>query len=357
MNTTEPSGTTKPAAAADGTGAMTGTGAAVIAAENLKVYFNIRQGFFQEVILNRKLQVKAVDDVSISIGKGEILSLVGESGSGKTTIGKALLSLVEHTGGTIRFEGQDIRTGGALRGFRRKAQMIFQDPYQSLNPRDIVLDIVGEPLRVHFRDESTVERKDRVVEALEWAGLTPAEDYLYRLPHELSGGQRQRVAIAAALVMRPEFIVADEPVSMLDVSIRADILRLMVDQRDRLGISYLFITHDLSLAWLISDRIAIMYLGRIMELGNPELIVGSCLHPYTKALVEVMPLAKVRTNKKRTILRGETPNPVNLPKGCRFHPRCPSAMDICREREPDLKEVGKGHFVACHLVNGGKGTE
>jgi oligopeptide/dipeptide ABC transporter ATP-binding protein len=227
--------------------------------------------------------------------------------------------------------------------------MIFQDPYQSLNPKNIISDIVSEPLEVNGLISSIEDRDKKVVESLEWSGLTPASEYLSRYPHELSGGQRQRVAIAGSMILNPEFIIADEPVSMLDVSVRAGILKLMLDLKEKKGVSYLFITHDLSLAWAISDRVAIMYLGKIVELGDANLIIGACSHPYTKALVSVMPLPKVDKNKKRIILKGETPNPANIPSGCRFHPRCPIAQDICRNEEPSLKEISDNHFVACHF--------
>ncbi len=325
---------------------------AVIEAKDLKIHFDIRKSFFEEVIKNNKSRVKAVDGINLEIKKGEIVSLVGESGSGKTTLGKALLSLVPKTDGTILFDGNEIhaKKGRELSLFRQKAQIIYQDPYKSLNPRYLIQDIVAEPLVVNRLVKTAAEQRERVIEALTWAGLTPAEDYLHRFPHELSGGQRQRVAIATTLIMKPEFIVADEPVSMLDVSIRADILKLMVGLRDRMGISYLFITHDLSLAWLISDRIAIMYLGKIVEIGPPALIVGDSLHPYTRALIDVMPHVKSSGKRKKSILKGETPNPINLPSGCRFHPRCPVAQDICRTQEPALRKMKDNHFVSCHLA-------
>lgn len=325
----------------------------IIEVKGLKVYFDIRRGFLEEILTKEKRQVKAVDGIDLNIKKGEIVSLVGESGSGKTTIGKAILHLVEKTEGNIFFKDTEIdeKNNKEMRLFRQKAQMIFQDPYQSLNPRDIIIDIISEPLEVNRLIKTEAEKRERVIRALEWAGLKPAEDYLYRYPHELSGGQRQRVAIAGALVLEPEFIVADEPVSMLDVSIRADILRLMLDQCNQKGISYLFITHDLSLAWLISDRIATVYLGKIVEIGDARLIVGKSVHPYTKALVSVMPVPKVRKDRKMTILEGETPNPINIPQGCRFHPRCPNVMEKCRESEPELIEIEPGHFAACHLCS------
>jgi peptide/nickel transport system ATP-binding protein len=325
----------------------------MIEIEDLKVHFDVSQSFLKNMLSKKKPKVKAVDGINLSIKKGEIVSLVGESGSGKTTIGKAVLQLVEATGGDVRFEGNSIRDKDkkSLKLFRQKAQMIFQDPYQSLNARELILDIVAEPLIVNKLTTSNEDKVERVLEALEWAGLKPGAEFLYKYPHELSGGQRQRVAIASALILNPDFIVADEPVSMLDVSVRADILKLMVDLRDKKGISYLFITHDLSLAWLISDRIAIMYLGKIVEVGDAELIAGSCLHPYSKALVSVMPVPRKR-KRERIVLKGETPNPSNIPAGCRFHPRCPMAIERCKSEEPELQEYKPGHLVACHLVEG-----
>jgi len=323
----------------------------VVKIKDLKVYFDIQRGFLEDILSKEKLQVKAVGGVSLTIGKGEIVSLVGESGSGKTTIGKAVLDLVPTTNGEIVFMGESLKNKNKMEKklFRQKAQMIFQDPYQSLNPKDIILDIVAEPLIVHKLVHTEMEKIERVKNALEMAGLVPGEDFLYHYPHELSGGQRQRVAIAGAIILDPEFIVADEPVSMLDVSIRIGILSLMMDLREQKGISYLFITHDLSLAWVISDKIAILYLGKIMEIGNADIIINSCLHPYSHALTSVMPVPKVSKGKERIILQGETPDPIHLPSGCRFHPRCPKAFEKCIIDEPDLIEVSSEHFVACHL--------
>jgi oligopeptide/dipeptide ABC transporter ATP-binding protein len=321
----------------------------IISIKNLKVYFDVKSGFVKDFLSKEKKKVKAVDGLDLDIYKGEIVSLVGESGSGKTTVGKAILKLVEKTDGKILFEGKEIDNKKDIKEFRQRAQMIFQDPYQSLNPKNIISDIVSEPLEVNGLISSIEDRDKKVVESLEWSGLTPASEYLSRYPHELSGGQRQRVAIAGSMILNPEFIIADEPVSMLDVSVRAGILKLMLDLKEKKGVSYLFITHDLSLAWAISDRVAIMYLGKIVELGDANLIIGACSHPYTKALVSVMPLPKVDKNKKRIILKGETPNPANIPSGCRFHPRCPIAQDICRNEEPSLKEISDNHFVACHF--------
>jgi len=323
----------------------------IISIKDLKVYFDVKSGFIKDFLSKEKKKVKAVDGLSLDIYKGEIVSLVGESGSGKTTVGKAILKLVEKTDGKILFEGKEIdkKNKKDIKKFRQRAQMIFQDPYQSLNPKNLISDIVSEPLEVNGLISSIKDRDKKVVEALEGAGLTPASEYLSRYPHELSGGQRQRVAIAGSMILNPEFIIADEPVSMLDVSVRSGILKLMLDLKEEKGVSYLFITHDLSLAWAISDRVAIMYLGKILELGDANLIIGACSHPYTKALVSVMPLPKVDKDKKRIILKGETPNPSNIPLGCRFHPRCPIAQDICRKEEPSLKEIADNHFVACHF--------
>ena len=322
--------------------------------QNLKVYFDIKRGFIEDFLSKTKLQVKAVNGVSFSIEKGEIVSLVGESGSGKTTIGKALLNLVPVTEGDIFFRGEKVKDkkGRDKRLFRQNAQMIFQDPYQSLNPRDLIVDIVAEPLEVNRLVNTAEEKLERVKTALELAGLVPAEEFLYRYPHELSGGQRQRVAMASALILDPKIIVADEPVSMLDVSIRLGILNLMMELRDKKEISYLFITHDLSLAWVISDKIAILYLGRMMEMGDADTIISSCLHPYTQALTSVMPVPRVKKDSRSMVLKGEIPDPLNLPAGCPFNSRCPKAREICAKSDPVLKRVGEKHWVACHLVEG-----
>ncbi len=323
----------------------------VLYLEDLKVYFPLRTGLLGGLAGKPKRVLKAVDGISFRIAEGEILALVGESGCGKTTTGKAVLGLLEPgvVQGTIEFLNQDVRqmTASDLKVFRQRAQMIFQDPYQSLNPRETVYDIVAEPLVIHRLTRNEEERHQRVMEAMESAGLKPAEDFIARYPHELSGGQRQRVVIAGALILAPRFLVADEPVSMLDVSVRADILKLLVTLRDRYHISYLFITHDLALAWVLADRIAIMYLGRIVELGSAESVIQRPLHPYSRALVEVMPRPEPRAGRLRTILQGETPNPAQMPAGCRFHPRCPVAFDHCREEEPILAEVEVGRQGAC----------
>ncbi|MFI8688020.1 ABC transporter ATP-binding protein [Rossellomorea sp. NPDC077527] len=321
--------------------------------KDLRVNFNVQSGFLKELFSKEKKQVKAVDGIDFHINKGEIVSLVGESGSGKTTTGKAILQLLDHVEGEVLYDGSQInkRDKKQIKSFRQRAQMIFQDPYESLNSKFKIMDIVAEPLEINKKIRNEDEKREKVKEALEWAGLKPAEAYMDRYPHELSGGQRQRVVIAAALILNPEFIVADEPVSMLDVSVRADILRLMVDLRDKKGISYLFITHDISLAWLISNRIAIMYLGKIVEIGDVNKVISSSLHPYTKALINVMPKPKISKEKrKRMVLKGETPNPSNIPSGCRFHTRCPFAEEKCRVEEPALAQYSEGHFAACHFA-------
>jgi len=325
----------------------------VVAIKNLKVYFELKNGFIKDIFSKEKSIVKAVDGISLDIKKGEIVSLVGESGSGKTTTGKAILNLIEKTDGEILFKGQKINSNNKkeIKAFRQKAQIIFQDPYQSLNPRNIVMDIIAEPLEVNGLVKNSVARKEKVINVLELSGLSPGEDFLYRFPHELSGGQRQRVAIAGSIILEPDFIVADEPISMLDASIRIGVLNTLMELRDKKRISYLFITHDLSLAWLISDRIAIMYLGKIMEIGDSDTIINKSMHPYTKALISAIPLLEVSRNREKIILQGEIPSPTKIPEGCRFHPRCKFAENRCRTKEPELKAVNKDHFVACHLLN------
>lgn len=319
---------------------------ALLAVKDLKVYFESKNGLF-----GTPKTVRAVDGVSFHIDRGEILSLVGESGSGKTTTGKAILRLVPQTGGTVVFEGEPVDTdNNKLHAFRRKAQMIYQDPYQSLNPRQYIIDIVAEPLDVNRLVTDADEREAAVKRALERAGLNPPEDFYYRYPYELSGGQRQRVAIASSLILDPEFIVADEPVSMLDASIRTGIIKLMLEMRDEKDIAYLFITHDLSLAWLISDRIAIMYLGKIMEMGGAEQIIRDARHPYARALIDIMPVPGVQRSGERKILQGDIPSAAEIIPGCKFNSRCPMATERCREEEPQLREIEEGHVVACHYV-------
>ena len=321
---------------------------------DLEVYFPIQQGFFQSMVSTEKKFVQAVDRISFQISEGEILALVGESGCGKTTTGRTLLRLEEADRRRDHLQGQAGRASSparSLRDYRKKAQIIFQDPYNSINPKQTIFDIVAEPLEVNGVCASEREKEERVIKAISEAGLRPASEYLYRYPHELSGGQRQRVCIAGATVLEPDVIVADEPVASLDVSIRNDILKLMVQQKQTLGVTYIFITHDLSLAWVISDRIAVMYLGRIVEIGETEEVVADPRHPYTKALISVIPVPDPLARREHVILQGETPNPVDIPVGCRFHPRCPEATDECREADPPNVHVGGGHYAACIKVS------
>lgn len=320
--------------------------------KELQVHFAVRAGLLSAFSNKEAAIVRAVDGIDFHLDRGEILCLAGESGSGKTTTGKAVLRLVEPTAGKIYFNGEDVRAfkRQRLKNFRQEAQIIFQDPYESLNPRQTVFSTVAEPLEVNGICRSLKEKEERVAEALTDAGLSNPRELFLRYPHELSGGQRQRLAIAGALVLKPRFIMADEPVSMLDLSIRAGILKLMASLRDAKGISYLFITHDLSLAWLMSDRIAVMYLGKIVESGSADQVIKEPLHPYTKALVSVIPVPKRKTGVSRILLQGETPDPVNIPSGCRFHPRCPQVQPRCREEVPGYTQVQPGRFAACFYV-------
>jgi oligopeptide/dipeptide ABC transporter ATP-binding protein len=322
--------------------------------DGLEVLFPLRRGFFAGLGKSDQKFVHALDGVDLAIRKGEILALVGESGCGKTTLGRTLLCLERATGGSARYKGLALErfSEKALRLYRRRAQIIFQDPYNAINPKQTIYDIVAEPLLVNDLVSSERDKEARVIRALEEAGLRPARDYLFRYPHELSGGQRQRVCIAGAIVLEPDVIVADEPVASLDVSIRNDILKLMVAHKEHLGVTYIFITHDLSLAWVISDRIAVMYLGKIVELGETEEVVARPRHPYTQALISVIPVPDPTRKRERTILVGETPNPIDLPSGCRFHPRCPQAQERCKVETPKDVVVGVGHTAACLLLEG-----
>ncbi len=310
----------------------------------LKEYFPVTTGFLKTTML------KAVDDVSFTINRGETLGLVGESGCGKTTVGRTLLHLYKPTAGEVYFDGELIEKGKTLRDFRRRAQLVFQDPYSSLNPRMTVADIVAEPIDVHKLCASKAEREARIHELLEAVGLS--SEQATRYAHEFSGGQRQRIGIARALASNPEFIVCDEPVSALDVSIQAQVINMLEELQERLGLTYLFIAHDLSVVKHISDRIAVMYLGRMVELADANELHRHPLHPYTNSLLSAVPIPdpdKARQNK-RIVLQGDVPSPMNLPSGCSFRTRCPRATEACAESCPEFRDVGNGHFVACHHI-------
>lgn len=318
----------------------------------LKKYFPAgRPTFFSREVQN----VHAVDGVSLILRRSEVIALVGESGCGKSTLALLLMGLEDPTDGTVIFEGQDIThlKDNQRKNLRRKIQMVFQDPYESLNPTQTIEEIVLEPLEVHGIGNAA-ERNERVTKALEDAGLKPAEVYRRRYPHELSGGQRQRVVIASALVLEPEVIIADEPVSMLDVSIRAEVINLLAELRITRQIAVIFITHDLGSVGFFADRVAVMYLGRIVEIGTMLEVLEKPKHPYTKALLSVIPVPNPRMRRERIILQGETPNPINLPSGCRFHPRCPVAFDACKISDPPMETLSKTHQAACLLITDNK---
>lgn len=321
----------------------------IIRVEHLKKYFPVEKGFLEKLLTRTRNYVKAVDDINFTVQEGEVFTLAGESGCGKSTTGKLITRLMPPTSGRIYFHNTDITAihKEQLRVIRRKLQIIFQDPYASLNPRMRIGQSVGHPLEIHGMAKGTEKRK-KVLEILERIGLAPPEQFIDLYPYQLSGGQRQRIAMARSLILRPEFIVADEPVSMIDVSLRTTIIDLMLDLRRELELTYLFITHDLAIAKYISDRVAVMYLGKIVEMGSKQEIFMNPMHPYTQALLSAIPVPNPQRQRKTLELKGEVSSAINIPPGCRFNPRCPYATEKCKETEPELIEATKGHFVACY---------
>ena len=314
----------------------------LIEVKNLKKYFDISVGMFKSKSL------KAVDDVSFTIQKGETLGLVGESGCGKTTVGRTILHLYKPTGGEVWYNGKKIETKSDVNEFRKKATMVFQDPYSSLNPRMTVEDIIGEPLDVHQLYKTKEERRERILDLMGKVGLN--SEHAARYAHEFSGGQRQRIGIARSLAVNPDFIICDEPVSALDVSIQAQVINMFDELQEELGLTYLFIAHDLLVVRHISDRIAVMYLGKMVELADADEIYNRPLHPYSKSLLSAVPVPdpKIARANKRIVLKGDIPSPLNAPSGCPFHTRCAYATDICSQSMPPFEEIETGHFIACH---------
>jgi oligopeptide transport system ATP-binding protein len=312
---------------------------------DLKKHFPVRGGVLSRIVDH----VHAVDGVSLEVAPGETLGVVGESGCGKSTTGRCILRLIEPTSGEIWFQGKDVRQMGGeqLRALRRDMQIIFQDPYASLNPRLTVGGIIGEALQIHNLAKNNKEIEDRVVGLLETVGLRP--EYMHRFPHEFSGGQRQRIGIARALAVEPKLIVCDEPVSALDVSVQAQVINLLEDLQEKFGLTYLFIAHDLSVVEHISDRVAVMYLGRVVEIATAKDLYANPKHPYTEALLSAVPIPDPKAKRKRIVLQGDVPNPIRPPPGCHFHTRCPIAEERCSREVPQLKQTTPGHWVSCHL--------
>jgi len=328
---------------------MTDQNEILVEVQDLKMHFPITQG----IVIQRQIgAVKAVDGISFFVRRGETLGLVGESGCGKSTTGRCIVQLYRPTSGSVYFEGQDLTKikGQKLRSMRRNMQMIFQDPYASLNPRMTVGNIIGEPIEIHKLASNKKEREERVQELLRIVGLNPYMSNRY--PHEFSGGQRQRIGVARALAVEPRFIVCDEPISALDVSIQAQIINLLEELQEKFSLTYLFIAHDLSVVRHISNRVAVMYLGKLVELTTRKELYDNPLHPYSQALLSAVPIPDpvVEEKRQRIILTGDVPSPVNPPSGCRFHTRCPQAIDICKEQDPEFYDRGNGHWVACHRV-------
>jgi oligopeptide/dipeptide ABC transporter ATP-binding protein len=325
-----------------------------IKAEHLTKHYPIKTGFFKTLLSKENPVVHAVDDISFQIGEEEIFGLVGESGCGKTTTGKLLLRLIQLTSGKIYFKGKNITnlTDEEMRKMRQKIQVIFQDPYESLNPRMSIYDIISEPIHVQKAAKSLEEMREKVTKVMEDMDLVPPEEFLYRFPHELSGGQRQRVAIARAFVLQPEFIVADEPVSMLDASIRSEVAKLILSLVEKFHISFLYITHDIALSRYMCNRIAVMYLGKIVETGPTDDVIQNPFHPYSEALIAAVPVPDPTVKRTEIVLKGEIPSAVNPPSGCRFHTRCMYAQDICKKEEPKLVESGKNRYFACYFPLG-----